>query len=205
MASVGEKVIPRGKGWYNTGAEIASGDWGANSILREGTTRTFAAKDPSNRLSRRHGGEVICELVRNTSDAVMLPKHLVAYESGYEGRRVDTYTNATAQRPAGVVDEFWPAGGVPVGELFWLVKKGDTLWKSGHTAAAGNVISAGYRLVAITGNGTTANDAGHFSVEDLTGATALLADQVHNSVAIALSANTTNQTDRDVLVRVTLL
>jgi len=219
MADVGHKRIPRGKGWSNTGAAIAAADQGGAGF--EGTRRTFGNYDPSITTprirQRRDAGDVVCLLVRNESGINLLPKRAVRWKVDNVGKAVNGYAIQTdADYPpgvAGIVDEFWPAAGVPDGELFWLVVRGQTFWVTDSTAGGNNIFATtsdngdyGW-LVCGTGAASTgtAGDEGVPNAQLLTGATENLAHNVQNKVARALSANTTNQTARDVLVDVQLL
>ena len=202
---VGPKTVLRGKGWHNTGAAIASADYGGADY--EGTVRTFhdySIPTGTNPKSPRSGGDVTCVLVRNVSGANLLSKRLVSWASGYRFKRVAGDVSKTVAETAGAVDEFWPAAGVPDGELFWLAVKGHHLVKSDLAGGANNVITAGMQLVSLTAATTLATTAGRVAPIDTTGATTPLANQVLNTIGKAVSAKTTANTDADVLVELAL-
>jgi len=205
MSDLAVQRIPRGKGWHNTGSAITSANYGGAEY--EGTVRTFGDFDvPSGTApkSRRTGGDVVCKLVRNVSGFALTPKRLVSWASGYRNKRVAGYARTTACEVAGVVDEFWPASGVPDGELFWLAVKGHHKILTSLAGNGENVISAGDWLVALTAATTAATTAGRASAIDLTGATSLLGTQILNRIGRAASAMTTAQTNTDVLVELDL-
>jgi hypothetical protein len=202
-ADVATKKIQRGKGWHNTGAQILSANYGGTEY--EGTIRTFEDQGPSTTanqpLTRRSAGQVTCILVRNVSGINLLPGRMVTWKAGFRGKRVDGYSTTTACEVAGVVDEYWPAAGVPDGELFWLVVRGHTLVRN-DLATGGAAINAGDRLVAltaITSQCTTAGRivsiAGTFSAAETTDGTAInvLTNWVGRAVSAKTSANTNNQ------------
>lgn len=215
MASVGNKIIPRGKGWHNTGTTVASADYGG--VEYEGTVRTFkdlAPRSGFNPRTPRSGGDVVCRLVRNVSSVKLLPKRAVVWATGYRNKRIAGYAidNTTPDEVAGITDEHWPSSGIPDGELFWLTVKGPTLWETNSTADENNKFSEGDWLIGGTASGSTANattagagDHGCMSPANLNQATTPQGKTLLRRVAVALSANTTNQTGRDVLVDVKLV
>lgn len=208
MSDTGMKQIARGHGWHNTGAAIAAADYGGTKF--EGRICVWA-KDKSTPsagesvASVRGAQDVVTIIVRNVSGITLAPKQMVTWKTGYRGRRVDGYARLTAAEVAGVVDDKFSANGVPDGELFHLVVKGPCLVKTSLAGDATNVIADGGKLVAETAAASTGTTAGRLAPQDLTGATALLADQVQNCIGAAMSANTTAQTDRDLLVDLRLL
>lgn len=205
----GSKMIKRGKGWHNTGTTVASANYGG--VEYEGMVREFSdmivPTDPNQPWQRRSGGKVTCVLVRNVSGIALQPGLLVSWKAGYRGRRIGGYAYEANSECAGVVDEFWPSSGVPDGELFWLVVKGHTICKTGATAAAANVITAGAKIKVLTGSaatGTTTNADGRitpanttFSVTETTDGTAI--NVLTNFVGVATSA-ASSAADQSVLV-----
>lgn len=85
---------------------------------------------------------VECIAVKNVSGAALLPKTLVKFKSDAILTGVDGGATTSSVR-FGVVDEYIPAAGVPVNEVFWLVVKGPTtVLKKASLIAAGAVVSA---------------------------------------------------------------
>ncbi len=205
MSEVGMTKVKRGSGWFNNATLAANSDNWGESANWEGYTRRFNDVNPTTGAQRSRR-DVICQLVRNAAAVNLLPKKVVAWKAGYEGKRVDAYTRTTAQAAAGIVDEYFNAAGVPPGEMFWLTVKGPTLQTS--PVAEDVAIAAGDNLVALTAAATGAtqagSDGGRLTKQDTNAATTPLANQVQNRVAVALSANTTGQTNRDYLVDVRL-
>lgn len=188
----------------NTGRTITDTD--AASV--EGATKLFddfAPGQASGAKVRRSNRQTTCILVRNTSGIALLPKRIARWESGYRGKRVDGYTTATAAEAAGVIDEHLPASGVSDNDLFWLAVKGPSLVLTSLAGDAENVISIDDALVALTAATSQATTAGRVNQQDLTGATAPLANQVQYRLGHAMSAKTTANTNADLLVDLQIL
>lgn len=185
----------RGKTFYN-GQTPDTSNYGGTNL--EGAIYTFRDIDPANPEVERSGKRVTCQVVRNTAAAALLPKRLVVYAAGLDNKRVDGYTSVTAEYAAGVVDEFLPAAGVPVGDLFYIVIDGPTLVKTFLDAgAATNVISAHTAVMAITAATSGATTAGRITqVNNTTVSHAL------GRVGRAISATSSGGTDRDLLIDV---
>jgi len=191
-------AIPLGKGWHNKGSAIAAANYGG--ISYEGTVRSWAEDSgPSNAGNNmntfRSHRPVTRVLVRNVSGGNLLPKRVVTWKTGYVGKRVDGYVCETAGVVAGVVDEYWPASGVPDGELFWLVVKGPTLVKTSLAGGAENVIAALAHLHGLTAATSGATTSGRVEAT----ANALAVGTVFGR---ALSAKTTGNTDADLLAEI---
>lgn len=200
MCEAAYKNISRGHGWHGTGATVASADYGISAHY-EGAIRTFRDTTPSDHTIKRSNIDIVAKLVRNVAAVALPPKHLVSWASGYRGKRVDGRTCTTAQEVAGVVDELWPTSGVPIGEMFWLQVQGPCLVKSPYVAASATMDwSIGDWLVAVTAATSGATTSGRISIQDLTGATALLGAQIQNRIGQALSACTSANTNVDKLV-----
>ena len=196
----------RGKTFY-AGGTIDTNDYGG--VFLEGQVRIFPNRDPSNKQTRRGGQSVVCVCVRNVSTGTfaLLPKRLTQWETGYRGLRVNSYagdSTASADEIAGVVDEFLPTAGVVFGDLFWLVVEGPTLVKTSITANDA-LTSEGSLLVATSAATSQATTCGRVMPTLLTGATATLAAFIYNRLGRAMSANSSNGTDRDLLVDVKLV
>jgi hypothetical protein len=84
-----------------------------------------------------------------------------------------------------------------------VVMEGPAVILTDLAGADNNVLNVGTVVVALTGATSGATTAGRVAPQDLTGATALLADQIQNRIGYALTAKTTANTNADVLVDVT--
>jgi hypothetical protein len=139
--------------------------------------------DPSGRAIR-------VRVVRNVSGQALKPARLAVYKAGdpYE-TRVDGYTYAVGDRPAGVIDEFLPAAGVPNNDLFYLVVDGPTVVTQTHSSAA--TLAIGDRIVPTAGGASSKTDdlAGRVAKQDLTGATATLGNNLQNAVGYVAEAD----------------
>lgn len=201
--------VDRGQTYYNGNAiDVSSGYANVDGVHLEGSMRIFTASDPSNRMVRRNGGDVRAVLVRNRSGQTLLPKRAVVWAAGYRGKGVAGYARSDAEEVAGVVDEFLPAGGVPDGDLFWLVVQGPTLVKSAIANYSAD-IAEGDWLAALTAT-TSALTGGHtgggrmgpakntFTAAETTDGTGIR--HTRNVFGRAASACVTNNTNADVLV-----
>lgn len=187
----------RGETYANGSSEIllaASGPFGLGGINLEGKEFVFepnadAQSVSYNSLGADPSGRAIrVRVVRNVSGVNLKPARLVTYSKvdPYE-TRTDGYTFALGDRVAGVVDEFLPAAGVPDQDLFYLVIDGPTQFT--QLSASSSVLAIGDRLVPGSGTSKTNDDAGRVVAQDLTGATATLANNVQNAVGYAAIAN----------------
>lgn len=203
MSRLENPPFERGQTFYN-GGTIDSNNLGGRN--HEGKDWLFEDINWSTSTAgiRQHRSNryVLCRCVRNTGAAALLPKRLVTYDGSalVFGARVAGYSRTTAQFAHGVVDEWLPAAGVPVNDLFWLTIAGPTLCLTALEADANNLIPVATVLVALTAVTSGATTAGRVRPQDLTGATALLGDQVQNAIGRALSAMTTANTGADVLI-----
>jgi hypothetical protein len=193
----------RGETFYN-GSPINAADLGGTQ--HEGKEWVFEDLDLSVRGAKpaRTNRQVTCRCVRNVSGGPLLPKRQGVYQKvgvNY-GARVDGYVSVTAERSAGVVDEWLPAAGVPNNDLFWLVVKGPSRVLTDPAGAATNVFNVGDLIVALTAATSQATTAGRVAPQDLTGATALLGNQIQNRIGRCLTAMTTANTAADMLVEV---
>lgn len=181
----------RGETFYN-GGTIDSADLGGINL--EGKEWVF--KDDI----RNTGFDVRVRVVRNMAAAALLPKRLVTFKNdAYYGRRVDGYATLTSVN-AYPVDELLPAAGVPIYDLFYIVVGGPALVKTDIASSANNLINIGDTLVSLTAATSGATTSGRVAPQDLTGATAPLGKQVQNRLGVAMSAQTTGNTDNDVLL-----
>lgn len=167
----------------------------------EGQEYTVEDVDPATGIVRS-GIPVTLRVVRNTSGGALLPKRLGRFSTAQAyGTAVDGYVNATA----GVgypIDEYLPATGVANNDLFYVVIKGPAIFLTDLAGGASNVFNVGDRVVGLTAATSGATTAGRVAPQDLTGATAPLANQIQNRLGFAMSAKTTGNTNADLLVNV---
>ncbi len=100
----------------------------------------------------RSGRKVKCRVVRNTSSAAMLPKRVVTHKTTNKttfAGQVGGYAATVGTDPvAGVVDEFLPAAGAAVNDLFYIVVQGPS---KVTTAGAGDTnMAAGVFVIPST-------------------------------------------------------
>lgn len=107
-----------------------------------GVHKVFLDVDPRNQPVASNE-TVECVAVKNTSGGALLPKTLVKFKAGAILTEVDGSADDASVR-VGVVDEYLPAAGVPVNEVFWVVVKGPTtiLKTTGAAISAGAMVSA---------------------------------------------------------------
>ena len=200
------KRIPRGKGWHNTGAAVASTSWDTSC---EGQVRRFNDETPGSGslpARPRSNRQTVCVLVRNVSGFTILPKRMVAWASGYKGTRVAGYTRLDREEAAGIVDEFFAPAGVPDGEMFWLVVKGPVLAKMPLSNLASDVAVGDwlYCITAATTGATTAGritrHVGTWTAAETTDGTAVKDAAFRRLIGQALSAKLTSDTNADILV-----
>lgn len=97
----------------------------------------------SNRIKR-------CIAVRNVATVALAGKKLVSAKTG-KITEVDGYTTDVTVTAAGVVDEYLPAGGVAVNDVFWLTVEGPTE----VTLGPAQTCALGTTLVAYTAAAST--------------------------------------------------
>ena len=151
---------------------------------------------------RRTSKQVVCRCVRNVSGIALLGARLAVYSttSGTYGNRVDGYGSTTAQKIAGVVDEFLPSGGVADKDLFWIAVEGPSSCLTNIASLGANNIAVGGPVVALTAATSQATTAGRIEIQDLSGATAPLTNQVQNLLGGSQEAATTGQTNARIIV-----
>jgi hypothetical protein len=109
-----------------------------------GTRKEFRDEDPKTGqlFSNR---PVECVAVKNVSAGALLPGQVVKFKAaattGQFGGGILGEVDATAGASdllLGVVDEYLPTAGVPIGEVFWLVTRGPTtVLKTATSVSAG--------------------------------------------------------------------
>lgn len=145
--------------------------------------------------------EIEARLVENDSTVVLSPDRSVVYKAGFLHKKVDGYSRLTDVKVAGVVDPTL-ASTVPVGHCFWLVTKGLVTFKTSLEGGAENNIAVDGLITSSTAAASTSTTGGRAAAAVHTGATEPLVKSAFNAIARAVSANTTGQTDRDLLVYV---
>lgn len=197
--------IKRGQTYY--GGNVPASTYWKETVDIEGLEAIFEDVAPATArgqvLAKRSGRPVKCRLVRNASAASLnlLPKFVVTHAPGYQFKRVDGNVAVDAAEVAGVVDEFLPAGGVAVGDLFWIVYDGPTLVKGSLDA---NTIAVGDRLVALTAATTNATTSGRVAAYAVTSDTTTMAPRILNNIGWAVSARTAAETNKDILANIRL-
>jgi hypothetical protein len=192
---------------YADGATIDSSDL-TNLIGQdiEGKDWVFEDINPNTGIQRTNHS-VRCRAIRNMASFNLLPSRVLAVFTTTAGRqesRAGGYTTTTAADVLGVVDEYLPAAGVPQYDVFWAVIDGPTVVYTDIAAAAGNLITLGQRVVALTAVTSGATTAGRVAVQTLAATTLLVADasQIMNVIGRALTAATTANTNTGILVYV---
>jgi len=185
----------RGETFYN-GETIDSADLGGVNL--EGKEWVFEDVNPTTGVART-GEYVRCRVVRNAAAIALLPKRVVSFEaSGTEyGCRVDGYVTTTAAEGY-PLDEYLPTAGVPIGDLAYIVVDGPAMVITSIADMSAD-IAVGTKLVGLTAATSGATTAGRVHPQVLTGATALLADQVQNRIGRALTAGLTTATATEIL------
>jgi hypothetical protein len=190
---------------FNRGSSLQDGLATVDSTAGanyEGMEYEFEDVNPSTGVVRS-GRKVRVRCVRNSSGFAILPKRLCkfALTAGKYGRIVTGYCTTVGEEsyPA---DEYLPSTGVADGDLFYIVVEGPALVKTDLAAGANNVFNVGDKITALTAVTSNATTSGRVQPQDLTGATALLANQIQNRIGYALSAKTTANTNDDLLVDV---
>lgn len=192
MARDEQPLLGRGTTETNMTAGAAGMSWLFEDV--DYSTSNYAIRP------RRTNRKVRCVLVKNSSGIALLPRRMVVWKAGTNQTEVDGYATTTAAEVAGVVDEWLPTAGVANGDYFLLVVGGPTLVVTDLAAGANNLIPERTVLVALTAATSQATTAGRPAPQDLTGATALLGNQLQNAIGRALSAKTTANTNVDLLI-----
>lgn len=204
----GSNLLPLGRTYYD-GRTIDTANYGSSVDLegQEATYRNNAIPSTGQTLVLPlNGAPILARVVRNVSGINLLPGRAVIYAAGFQDRRVDGYTNTTAQRAAGIVDPFLPSTGVPNGDLFLIIEEGTipvrrALSNSAADDAEGDFL---YAITAATSQATTAGRftrwVGTFTAAETTDGTAFNIAQ--NYFGRAMSACTTAGTNQLKNIRV---
>lgn len=191
-----------GSTFFNGGTADATsgGNWEGREFLIPALNYSSAQTPP---LSGLTGHEMVrIKIVRNVSGVALLPGLLVVYKASVPGGQVDGYTRVSPTLPAGVVDPYLPAAGVPNNDLFYIVTEGLVLAKFTATASEAAALAAGDFLHTVTAAASThSTTAGRFLTAVTSGATGVLAASVLNVLGVAVSAGTTADAGASRLIR----
>lgn len=105
----------------------------------------------------RSGHDVTCRLMKNNSGVVLPPKRIIYYDRDNPGLASGLAAIAQLGAPIGVVDEYVPAAGVPIGAYFWMVTKGRSLCV---TSAAVSAVSITVGMFCVQATGGFINGSG---------------------------------------------
>ena len=157
---------------------------------------TFPAENTAGSMAvgLKDAARIRVRVVKNGSGGSLTAKKAVRYSTtdGEWGQVVAGHANAAYQKDVHLVDPL--VGSVPDGKLFYVVVGGVTIAKT-HTTLA-NAISVGDRLATENGGGLVkAVLPGTPSAQDAF-------DRAQATIAVAMEARTTSQTDTDTLVYV---
>jgi hypothetical protein len=133
-----------------------------------GVVKEFLDENPNTGI-RLSNNTSRCKAVRNTSAGAILPGSVVRLDAADLLNSCSGNADNTAGLVVGVADEYLPAAGCAVGDIFWVVVSGPTTVKTtsaaitqgaaiGTTVTAGSAASGsglGFALVAKALNGTT--------------------------------------------------
>ena len=160
-----------------------------------GVLKLFPDVDPTTGKIRSNRVKT-CIAVRNSASIALAPKRLVRFATGTAGTAVfssvDGYAAVTNEERVGVVDEFLPAGGVAVNDVFWVTVSGPT---EVAVALSGSDVAVGNRLSAITAAASTSSTAGRVTVSPLSASTAGANDNGLGVLGRACSAGATTGTN----------
>lgn len=196
--------LERGQTWY-AGATIDTAN--PDGVNMEGKEFEFEdlnyAATNLAKPYRVKGAMCIVRLVRNVSGIALLPRRLVRLiktDTTNLYGRTDGYARLITDTPCYPLDEFLPSAGLPNYDMGYIVIKGPSECLTALEASADNLIAVGDILVALTAATTGATTAGRLAQQDLTGATAVLGNNVQHRIGRALSAKTTANTGVAILV-----
>jgi hypothetical protein len=203
MARGESPPFERGTTFVNGAYTISSDD--LPGTQHEGKEWDFEDIDLSQTGARpaRTNHMVKCIAVRNMASFAIRPKAIVTglLTAGVNFARTGGMCRVTAENVLGVADEYLPSAGCPQYDLFWCVVRGPSLVLSPLSNTSAD-IAVGNVLVALTAATSGATTSGRPTNQDLTGATAVLGEQVMNKVGRAMSLNSTNSTNASVLIYV---
>lgn len=206
MARDDAPPFARGETFYNSGASatISTTDpLGLGGVNLEGKEYTFEvnAQDQGNGYPTGQdpsGRPIRVKVVRNSSGIALKPGRIARWLAATTSAspfecQVDGYAHLEADNIAGIIDEYLPAAGVANNDLFYVVFDGPTSVVTGATTAP--TVTPGLVLVPAAYGATQGDDlAGRVTLQDLTGATAILAAQISNAIGFADGSAASTQT-----------
>lgn len=207
MARDDAPPFARGETFYNSGASASislTDPLGLGGVNLEGKEFTFEvnAQDQGNGYPTGQdpsGRPIRVKVVRNSSGIALKPGRLARFLSATTSAspfecQVDGYVHLLTETViAGVVDEFLPAAGVAPNDLFYVVFDGPTQVVTGATTSP--TVTPGLALVPAAYGATSGDDlAGRVTLQDLTGATTPLADNIVNFIGFADGSAASTQT-----------
>lgn len=154
-----------------------AGTYGDNWV---GCVKEFTDVNPVTGTVRSNRRKV-CIAVRNSSTVALAPKRVVSFKSG-SFTVTDGYANTANSDIVGVVDEYLPASGVAVNDVFWVTVDGPT---EVAVALSGTDVAVGDRLSVITAAASTSTTAGRVTPASLTGASTASVDHTASLGVIA--------------------
>lgn len=210
MAGANTSGLPQRGKVYLTGPSRTAPTTYAQSQSLEGFVKEFedldyAASSTGVKGAPRSSYKVECMLVRNAATIALQPKRLVKWKSGKRFKQVDGYCTVDFEECAGVVDEWLPAAGVAINDLFWITRKGPTLCLTDLAGGATNVIAASDMMLALTAATSQATTAGRVQAFAATSNLTNAVSMIFNKLGRAMSAKTTANTNAGVLVNMELV
>lgn len=184
------EALPFNRGETFFGTTTPSDD--AESSVHEG--KTYWVWDDTYKVP------IKIRCVRNTHGAAIEAKRAMIYKTGYTQKRVDGYCHVTADQVAGFSDFAYGSKTIANNDLFWMIVGGLAVGLTDIAASAANLLPEWSNIVGLTAATSGATTAGRISVADLTGATAVLADQILNNLGRNMTARTTANTNSDILI-----
>jgi hypothetical protein len=165
---------------------LSSGAYGDNWV---GAVKEFTDVNPVTGVVRTNRRKV-CVAVRNKATVALLPKRVVTFSTsaGKLMSEVTGYAAVTNEERVGVVDEFLPASGVAVDDVFWVTVDGPT---EVSVALSGTDVASGDRLAAITAAASTSTTAGRVTPSALGAATTGAGNNGIGVIGFATSAGAT--------------
>ena len=142
---------------------------------------------------------VTVRAVRNTASINLLPSRMCSFDPAYPMNAINGYTDVS-YAPGVVLDEFLPTAGVVPYDIAFVILEGPTLMLTALDGGADNVISFLDPIAAITAATTGATTAGRVATANTSGSTTSQRDSLLNVVGRALSAATTGNTNKLLLV-----
>lgn len=212
MSDTAHQLFDLGKTFYQGGTitGVAANSYSTGLGVTLGQHRVFKYRDPSDRI-KTTGDELHAILVQNRSGITLLPSQLVRWSATGYGKYIGGYTNVTASQPAGVVDPYLPATGVPDGDAFWVIVRGPCLVYRDKAALPAD-LAVGDILYTVTAAASTHSTTagrftkwgGTFTAAQTTDGTAgnILANQIGRAMSTAVTdTNTTAKVLVDLRIR----